>query len=61
MYSDNDIKIAGDKPSEQIKKNREARMNEGSGPDKAKIKKAKNWGREVALKFIEDAKESSKD
>ncbi len=61
MYSDNDIKIAGDKPSEQIKKNREAHINETHGPDKAQIKKAKNWGRDVALIFIEDAKESTKD
>lgn len=61
MYSDNDIKIAGDKPSEQIKKNREAHMNVSSGPDKAAIKNARNWGKDVALKFIEDARESVKD
>ena len=61
MYSDNDIKIAGDKPSEQIKKNREARLNENSGIDKAEIKKARSWGKSVALKFIEDARESSAD
>jgi hypothetical protein len=61
LYSDNDIKIAGDKPSEQIKKNREARLNENSGIDKAEIKKARSWGKAVALKFIEDARESSAD
>jgi hypothetical protein len=61
LYSDNDIKIAGDKPAEQIKKNREAQINEASGPDKAKIKKAKSWGRDVALLFIEDARESTQD
>ncbi len=61
MYSDNDIKIAGDKPSEQIKKNREARNAVNDSPDKESIKKARNWGRDVALKFIEDALESIKD
>ena len=61
MFSDNDIKIAGDKPSEQIKKNREARLKENSGIDKAEIKKARSWGKAVALNFIEDARESSAD
>lgn len=61
MYSDNDIKIAGDKPSEQIKRNREVRISEESGPSKAAIKKAESWGRDVALIFIDDAKESAKD
>ena len=44
MYSDNDIKIAGDKPSEQIRKNREAQLNESNGPDKAMVKKAHENG-----------------
>lgn len=61
MYSDNDIKIAGDKPSEQIKKNRESRLSEEKGANKAEIKKARSWGKAVALKFIEDAHESSAD
>lgn len=61
MYSDNDIKIAGDKPSEQIRKNREAQFNESNGPDKAMVKKAREWGKRVALKFVEDARESSAD
>ena len=61
MYSDNDIKIAGDKPSEQIKKNREAHLNANSEIDKAAMKKARSWGKAVALKFIEDARESSAD
>lgn len=61
MYLDNDIKIAGDKPSEQIKKNREAAFTDNSDIDAAVIDKARGWGREVALKFIEDAHESSAD
>ncbi len=61
MYSDNDIKIAGDRPSEQIKKSREARVNDGCGPDKETIKKARAWGKAVALKFIEDAHTSMND
>ncbi len=57
MYSDNDIKIAGDKPSLDIKKNKEMSTNR-TGPDKEQIKKAKEWGKAVAQKFIEDAKAS---
>ena len=59
LYSDNDIKIAGDKPSEQIKKNREATIKNNSDIDAATIQNAKKWGREVALKFIDDARKSS--
>lgn len=55
MYSDSDIKIAGDKPSRDIERNAENRSGE-NGPDKAQIKKAKEWGKAVALEFIEDAK-----
>ncbi len=55
MYSDNDIKIAGDKPSRDIKRNAESRSKE-NGPDKSAIKNAKEWGKLVALEFIEDAK-----
>lgn len=58
MYSDKDIKIAGDKPSLDVKKNMENRTAE-SGPDKATVKKAREWGKAVALKFIEDASKSS--
>ena len=53
MNSDIDIKIAGDKPSKDIKKNLEA-QNKVSY-DKAVISGAKAWGKAVALKFIEDA------
>lgn len=58
MNLDSDIKIAGDKPSKDIEKNRSAVASE-SGPDKASVKNAKEWGKAVALKFIEDAKESA--
>lgn len=54
MNSDIDIKIAGDKPSKDIKKNIE-NVTLQNNPDKASIKKAKDWGREVALEFIGDA------
>lgn len=57
MNSDIDIKIAGDKPSKDIKKNIEKIAEQG--PDKAEIKNAKNWGKAVALKFIEDAKSAA--
>lgn len=54
MYSDNDIKIAGDKPSREIRRIREAEANQ-AGPDKAAVKKAREWGKTVATKFLEDA------
>ena len=57
MYSDKDIKIAGDKPSLDIKKNKETAV-QTSSLDKLLVKKAKAWGKAVALKFIEDAKTS---
>ena len=54
LYSDNDIKIAGDKPSVDVRKNKE-NVLETSSLDKALVKKAKAWGKDVALKFIDDA------
>ena len=51
---DNDIKIAGDKPSEDVKRNKAAAQVD-TGLDKALVKKARAWGKAVALKFIEDA------
>ncbi len=57
---DSDIKIAGDRPSEDIKRNR-AESNTQKGYDKAEIEKARKWGKAVALKFIEDAKESAEE
>ena len=53
MNSDIDIKIAGDKPSRDIKKNLEVTGKQTQ--DKTVIANAKAWGKSVALKFIEDA------
>ena len=57
LYSDSDIKIAGDKPSQEIKKRRE-NVSELKEPAKEKIKNAKELGKRIALKFINDAKET---
>lgn len=57
MNLDNDVKIVGDKPSQDIKKHRETAVK-SLNVDKELIKRAKAWGRAVAVKFIEDAKES---
>ncbi len=53
LNSDNDIKIVGDKPLRDIRRNREPDSNL-SGPDKAVVLKAREWGKAVAIKFIED-------
>ena len=53
MYTDNDIKIAGDKPLQDIKRNRNL-VSSVAGPEKEKIKKAREWGKAIAQKFIED-------
>lgn len=59
MYSDdNDIKIAGDKPSRDIKKNRENAVLAHLEPNAQDIKNAKELGRIIAEKFIKDAKEA---
>ena len=58
MYSDNDIKIAGDKPSRDIKKNRENAVLAPLEPNAQDIKNAKELGRIIAEKFIKDAKEA---
>lgn len=60
MYSDIDIKIAGDKPSEDVKRNRAA-LSSDKGYDKSETDKARKWGNAVALKFIEDARQSAED
>lgn len=57
LYSDNDIKIAGDKPSQEIRKSREKR-EELSEPKKEDIERAKELGRRVAGKFISDARDT---
>ena len=58
LYSDKDIKIAGDKPSIDVKKNMESR-SVVAGLDKTLVKKAREWGKAVALEFIEDAKKTT--
>ena len=53
MYSDEDIKIAGDKPSLDVAKNMKKDTAE-SGPSAQAVKSAKLWGKKVAEKFLED-------
>lgn len=58
MYSDSDIKIAGDKPSQEIKKRRESAVQ----PETLKkddIKNAREWGAVIARKFIADAHDAA--
>jgi len=52
-FEDSDIKIAGDKPSKDIKKN--AKQNESDIISKEDTKRAKALGESVALRFINDA------
>lgn len=58
MYLDNDIKIAGDKPSVDIKKNRESAVSAPKEPNAKDIKNAKELGRIIAEKFIKDARDA---
>lgn len=58
MCSDNDIKIAGNKPSREIKKRREE-ASVSKEPDKEAVLKAKELGRRIALKYIKDASDFS--
>ncbi len=57
MYSDNDIKIAGDKPSASVKQN-SLKASDEKKLTKAEITAAKRWGEAVAQKFIKDIIES---
>ncbi len=57
LYSDNDIKIAGDKPSQDIKRNK-AVLEKDTELNENAVNSAKEWGKLVAEKFIKDAKES---
>ena len=57
MYSDNDVKIAGDKPSASIKLNSIKTADE-QVLSKEQMKSAKLWGKAVAEKFIKDITES---
>ncbi len=57
MFLDEDIKIVGDKPSVDVKKN----LNALAAQQKLQSdlqKKAEQWGRDVALEFIADAAEN---
>ena len=56
MYSDNDIKIAGDRPSQDIKRNRETAATKKSEPKSEDVKNARELGRIIAEKFINDAR-----
>ncbi|MBO5090343.1 MAG: hypothetical protein J6C27_05480 [Clostridia bacterium] len=57
MFLDEDIKIVGDKPSIDVKKN----LNSSADSQKVSAEiqeKAEQWGRDVALEFIADANEN---
>lgn len=56
MQTDADMKIAGNRPSQDVKRNRE--LAEEKNIDKTAAENAKKWGEAVALEFIEDAKET---
>ena len=58
MYPDEDIKIVGDKPSFDVKRNK-ALEGQGENIDDKIISSAKEWGNAVAMKFIADAKEGT--
>ncbi len=53
MYSDNDIKIAGDKPSASVKLNKQLPADEAKLSSE-QARSAKLWGQAVAEKFIKD-------
>lgn len=57
LNTDIDIKIAGDKPSEDIKKRNE-KKEETAEPKKADSQNAKKLGRIIAEKFIKDAEDT---
>ena len=58
MYSDNDIKIAGDKPSVDVKKNRESTVPAPKVTNAQATKNAKELGRIIAEKFVKDARDA---
>ena len=60
LEQDKDIKIAGDKPSEDIKRNK-AHSNTNDEYTAEQAKMAKKLGKAVAEVFIEDAQTSSND
>lgn len=60
MYSDIDIKIAGDKPSKDINRN-SLRAESQKNIDKVQVNNARSWGKAVALNFINNANEAVSD
>ncbi len=54
MYSDSDVKIAGNKPSLEIKKRRAAAANVAE-PSREEINGAREWGASVASEFLKAA------
>lgn len=54
MYSDNDVKIAGSKPSLEIKKRRES-LSSAEELNKTDVEKARKWGKAVAREFLKAA------
>lgn len=57
MHSDNDIKIAGDKPSVDVLKN-SGKGDSIKPPSTSEIENARKWGEEVAKKLIKDITDS---
>ena len=57
VFNDNDIKIASDKPSQDIKRNSKA-SNENSPIQGENYDNARAWGEAVACQFIKDANEN---
>ena len=55
VFNDNDIKIASDKPSRDIKKP-QSKPEDSVFQKSEHYERAKQWGGEVALEFINDAK-----
>ena len=60
MCSDIDIKIAGEKPSQEIKKRRESITSARGRSKRMILKSARDWGAVVARKFIADAQDTAK-
>ncbi len=59
MNSDRDIKIAGDKPSVDVKKNR-LKAENGTAVSNEEVLRAKKLGKLTALRFAEDAVDAEK-
>lgn len=58
LFLDEDIKIVGDKPSLDVKKNL-YNVNSTKHTDSSAHENAKQWGRLVALEFIQDVNSNS--